>query len=166
MCTFTRRSSSVLLKRVSIPFKRESTCAPNNDDNVVTTTTRSFYSLQTGKHMCTAIDGFRRDKAQIVSIPFKRESTCARLAISIFASIIIVSIPFKRESTCALLELTEFMEYDGEFLFPSNGKAHVHLPYFRPTPRLAPQPLIQTRTARGFFLLKKQSEKRRNPYQY
>ena len=52
------------------------------------------------------------------------------------------------------------------FQFPSNGKAHVHLPYFRPTPRLTPEALIQTRTARGFFLLKNWSENRLNPYEY
>ncbi len=46
------------------------------------------------------------------------------------------------------------------------GKHWGHLPYFRPTPRLTPQPLIQTRTARGFFLLKNRSENRLNPYQY
>ena len=51
------------------------------------------------------------------------------------------------------------------FQFPSNGKAHVHLPYFRPTPRLTPEPLIQTRTARGLFFTQKLERKSPKPLQ-
>ena len=81
MCTTFDHNALAGLPPVSIPFKRESTCAPPRKALV-----------QAG---------------MIVSIPFKRESTCALELIrrnSALSAVmaIEVSIPFKRESTCAL----------------------------------------------------------------
>ena len=91
------------VETVSIPFKRESTCAHGSVLSDISAVAKSFNSLQTGKHMCTKMlqspEHFRRSS---VSIPFKRESTCAR--------------PFE-----------ELRSYRSQrFQFPSNGKAHVH----------------------------------------
>ena len=59
---------------VSIPCKRESTCA--HYQKVMLIGRQSFHSLQTGKHMCTVAPK-PKEVAKTVSIPCKRESTCA-----------------------------------------------------------------------------------------
>ena len=88
----------------------------------------------------------------IVSIPFKRESTCAQEGLNLENDVwgyrfqfpsngkahvhipddVVkhpnkrVSIPFKRESTCARGR-NQAGDVEGRrFQFPSNGKAHVH----------------------------------------
>ena len=114
--------------QVSIPFKRESTCALYRGNNLYVQPC-SFNSLQTGKHMCTENDALGKNLIIEVSIPFKRESTCARNPVGNNRRWHReeVSIPFKRESTCApshsecIFDVAMIV-----FQFPSNGKAHVH----------------------------------------
>ena len=115
----------LLHSKVSIPFKRESTCAHyRRIRNPVAVF--GFHSLQTGKHMCTKYRHKEETWIQTVSIPFKRESTCARIYPSCNWDLQeVVSIPFKRESTCAHKELSK-EQLSVLFPFPSNGKAHVH----------------------------------------
>ena len=124
MCTVDPCLPGQPQSRVSIPFKRESTCA-QRVEKFRLKTLQSFNSLQTGKHMCTAIgQGFEKlleafqfpsngkahvheveeaaeEEEEEVSIPFKRESTCARKLRRTPCFAACVSIPFKRESTCA-----------------------------------------------------------------
>ena len=163
--------------------QREATAAENR---------YGFNSLQTGKHICTYVHWRTREVGWIVSIPFKRESIYAHDVehrvcdwVPSFNSLqtgkhICTSQPLQNlpmgvkfqfpSNGKAYMHTTKNATYRApvvpEFQFPSNGKAYMHLPYFRPPPRLTPEPLIQTRTARGFFLLKNWSENRLNPYEY
>ena len=130
MCTFHShadlgpRSSPCF---VSIPFKRESTCALElAEDAEIKSGALGFHSLQTGKHMCTN----QRRNNVIVSRPgFHSLQTgkhmCTHRRIGQRHVSENVSIPFKRESTCARTWLRErILRF--KFPFPSNGKAHVH----------------------------------------
>ena len=90
---------------VSIPFKRESTCAQIPSNFFFNDFFIRFHSLQTGKHMCTVVCNGTGGTPSLVSIPFKRESTCARKGCLIpMCQLKSVSIPFKRESTCAQIK--------------------------------------------------------------
>ena len=219
MCTELLDATEELAEaaEVSIPFKRESTCALEGRPIEVNIWCQGFNSLQTGKHMCTSMEYLNHKKHEdrfnslqtgkhMCTVNVQRKQSGAASSfnslqtgkhmctkkVEFNVGYNLVSIPFKRESTCARDLATEFRNdkvrfnslQTGKhmctrpsngvtleqlmkmFQFPSNGKAHVHLPYFRPPPRLTPEPLIQTRTARGFFLLKNWSENRLNPYEY
>ena len=140
---------------VSIPFKRESTCA-RQWNFCGRGAQRRFHSLQTGKHMCTILRSiFSLSFFTCVSIPFKRESTCA---LNQFPSVAPAGSSFHSLQTgkhmCTELQDGDTVEWYGFhslqtgkhmctafgskprlllnplFPFPSNGKAHVH-PFFR-----------------------------------
>ena len=126
MCTITRRKTvNHLLIRVSIPFKRESTCA--RGEQYTFRRPKPFQFPSNGKAHVHALESYLLDPyTPRVSIPFKRESTCARGEVEYDPDISgDVSIPFKRESTCARLKLIKMLGQE-RFQFPSNGKAHVH----------------------------------------
>ena len=91
-----------LISIVSIPCKRESTCALTHSRKQSPPASRCFHSLQTGKHMCTYLRSAKEYARPIVSIPCKRESTCAR-----------------HRNDCRDRSRKQFP-------FPANGKAHVH----------------------------------------
>ena len=88
------------LKRVSIPFKRESVSKGYHVQHDTTASFFCFNSLQTGKRIQRIGRACKQSNQQQVSIPFKRESVSKAEYYSywIRAKWPYVSIPFKRES--------------------------------------------------------------------
>ena len=94
---------NIFHRHVSIPCKRESTCARIMDLAVVNTPPVGFHSLQTGKHMCTTETDTETethpDRFHSLQTG-KHMCTKTKLISGKFAEEQ-VSIPCKRESTCA-----------------------------------------------------------------
>ena len=103
MCTTGCQQKKRLLKAVSIPCKRESTCAPGG------------------------VDDMRRSGCIAVSIPCKRESTCARMPPN-FSSRTSTKFPFPANGKAHVhySQTPIPPHHDEKFPFPANGKAHVH----------------------------------------
>ena len=89
--------------RVSIPCKRESTCAHGRRNKRSKSWTGRFHSLQTGKHMCTMADRFSLSFFWSFHSLQTGKHMCTKICKGIcLKTLISVSIPCKRESTCAL----------------------------------------------------------------
>ena len=91
------------VETVSIPFKRESTCAHGSVLSDISAVAKSFNSLQTGKHMCTVLYPHSG-----IGYP--------------------VAFPFPSNGKAHVHYSTQTRSWKdfSKFQFPSNGKAHVH----------------------------------------
>ena len=116
--------NSVVVGKVSIPFKREGTCELHDVNNPENFTEFQFPS--NGKARVNFIPSLHSPPLQ-VSIPFKREGTGEPgLRSRKGTKRLLVSIPFKREGTGEPVKPFYYPTPTFLFQFPSNGKARVN----------------------------------------
>ncbi len=118
-----------MTRKVSIPFKRESTCARNDLTPEESLKALEFQFPSNGKaHVHGRFRGCVFPLQEVFQFPSNGKAHVHEKATvaGLKSYLREVSIPFKRESTCAPIGFRFHGFRSSQFQFPSNGKAHVH----------------------------------------